>query len=181
MKSGSRGWGWGRGPRGGHVPSPTVVSRSTTSWGHCRGLWHRHHPSPAAPHRHKRQCSRSPALPPPVFEGTFARRARHPNQGSGHPSQCLTPKHHSSAGSLTAAVSGAHVWAEWLHYPCLLGGSPTRGPKNGERGGQLGKRGETLPRALTHSLSGRPRSPQRHKATRSKGAKAQPHVHLCKS
>ena len=23
-----------------------------------------------------------------------------------------------SRGYLTSAVSGAHVWAEWLHYPC---------------------------------------------------------------
>ena len=28
-------------------------------------------------------------------EGTFARRTRHPNECSGHLSQCFTPKHHS--------------------------------------------------------------------------------------
>ena len=30
-----------------------------------------------------------------VLAGTFARRARHPNECSGHLSQCFTPKHHS--------------------------------------------------------------------------------------
>ena len=29
---------------------------------------------------------------------------------------------HSVVGCLTLAVSGAHMWAEWLHHPYLLGG-----------------------------------------------------------
>ena len=30
------------------------------------------------------------------------------------------------SGCLTPAVSGAHLWAEWLHHPYLLGGPHTR-------------------------------------------------------
>ena len=32
-------------------------------------------------------------------------------------------------GCHTPAISGAHVWAEWLHHPCLLGG-PYTGTKS---------------------------------------------------
>ena len=58
----------------------------------------------------------------------------------------ITPS--SSPGYLTRAVSGAHVWAAWLHQPCLFGGLQHRDKK-------MGKRGETLPGApgaLTYSL-----------------------------
>ena len=35
---------------------------------------------------------------------------------------------HSVVGCLTPAVSGAHMWVAWLHYPCLL-----RGPHAGTK------------------------------------------------
>ena len=34
-----------------------------------------------------------------------------------------------SSGCLTPAISGAHMWEEWLHHPCLLGG-PHMGTKS---------------------------------------------------
>ena len=70
-----------------------------------------------------------------------ARRARHPNQCSGHLSQCFTPKHTS-------------LLQPRLPHPCGLGGprvggmatsplpsrgSPTRGQKMGKRGANRGK------------------------------------------
>ena len=72
------------------------------------------------------------------------RRARHPNPWSGHPSQCLTPKHHS-------------LLQPRLPDPCRLGGprvggmatsplpsrgSPDMGTKNGKKWGQLENRGK---------------------------------------
>ena len=45
-----------------------------------------------------------------VNEGPFARRVRtYFGFGLSLRRGCLTP-----------AVSGAHMWAEWLHHPCLL-------------------------------------------------------------
>ena len=54
----------------------------------------------------------------------------HPNQCSGHLSQCFNPNPHSLLQPRlpTPAVSGAHVWAEWRHHPCLL-----EGPQHGDR------------------------------------------------
>ena len=46
----------------------------------------------------------------------------------------------SSPGYLTPAVSGAHVWAEWLHHPCLLG------VKKWGKGGPTGKLGGNFAR-----------------------------------
>ena len=46
----------------------------------------------------------------------------------------ITPS--SSPGYLTPAVSGAHMRAEWLHHPCLLGG-----PQHGDK--KWGKMGTT--------------------------------------
>ena len=86
----------------------------------------------------------------PCHEGMCARCTRgapgiqinvlaiHPNALPPNP----TPS--SSPGYVTPAVSGAHMWAEWLHHPCLLGGSPTRVRKWGKGGGGKGK---TLPGA----------------------------------
>ena len=55
----------------------------------------------------------------------------------------ITPA--SSPGYLTAAVSGAHVWAEWLHHPCLLGG-PQHGDNKWEKKGDNGEnRGKCFP------------------------------------
>ena len=42
----------------------------------------------------------------------------------------------SSPEYLASAISGAHVWAEWPHHPCLL-----RGPQHGYQ--KWGKRGTT--------------------------------------
>ena len=50
----------------------------------------------------------------------------------------ITPS--SSPGYLTPAVSGAHVWAEWLHHPCLPGG-PQHGDKKWGKRGTIGKIG----------------------------------------
>ena len=47
----------------------------------------------------------------------------------------ITPS--SSPGYLSPAVSGAHVRAERLHHPCLLGG-PQHGDQNWEKGGTHG-------------------------------------------
>ena len=93
-------------------------------------------------------------------EGTFAQRtpgARAPgiqiNGPATHPNALppnITPS--SSPGSLTPAVSGAHVWAGWLHHLCLLGGSQTRGQKMRKKGGQLGgNRGELCPARPAHA------------------------------
>ena len=83
--------------------------------------------------------------------------ARHPNQCSAiHPNALpphITPS--SIPGYLTPAISGAHVWADWLHHPCLLGGPQQGDKKWGKRGTTGGKYGETLPGApgaLTSSL-----------------------------
>ena len=69
----------------------------------------------------------------------------------------ITPS--SSPGHRTPAVSGAHVWAEWLHHPCLLGG-PQQGDKKWEKrettGRRKGKRLPGAPGALTHSLQVNP-------------------------
>ena len=73
------------------------------------------------------------------WEGTFARRAPgiqinvlaiYPNALPPN----ITPS--SSPGYLTPAVSGAQVWAEWLHHPCLLGG-----PQHGDIWGKGGTTG----------------------------------------
>ena len=52
----------------------------------------------------------------------------------------------SSPGYPTPAVSGAHVGAEWLHPPCLLGGPQHGDKKLGKRGENWGKKGENLAR-----------------------------------
>ena len=53
----------------------------------------------------------------------------------------LYPKHHppSSPGYLTLAVLGAHVFAEWLHHHCLLGGPQQGGKKWGGKGDNRGE------------------------------------------
>ena len=75
-----------------------------------------------------------------ALEGTFARRARHPNQCSGPLSP---PKHHSLLRP--RLPNPCHAWEEWLHHPCLLG--PQHRYKKWERGVTTGKIGETLPSA----------------------------------
>ena len=55
----------------------------------------------------------------------------------------ITPS--SSPSYLALAVSGAHVWAEGLYHPCLLGG-PQHGDKKRGKGGTAGKRGGNLAR-----------------------------------
>ena len=71
-------------------------------------------------------------------------RARRPNACSPvHPNALppnITPS--SSPGYLTPAVLGAHVWAQWLHHPCLLGGPQHGDKKGGKRGTTGGKFGD---------------------------------------
>ena len=77
----------------------------------------------------------------PTTEGTFARHAGirinflaiYPNAFPPN----ITPS--SSPGYLTPAISGARVWAGWLHYPCLLRDPQHGGKKRGERGTTGGK------------------------------------------
>ena len=95
------------------------------------------------------------------FEGTFARRPPGArgiliNVPTIHPNALppnITPS--ASPGYLTPAVWGAHVWAEWLHHPCLLGG-PQQGDKKWGKGGTTGKIGGNFAqrawRANVHSL-----------------------------
>ena len=69
-------------------------------------------------------------------------------------SQCFTPDHHSLLQPrlpLTPAVSGAPVWAEWLHHPCRLGGPQHGDKKWRKRGDDRGKIG--APGAITYSHS----------------------------
>ena len=47
------------------------------------------------------------------------------HQFSCHLSQCFTPKHHSLLQS-RLPNPWAHMWAELLHHPCVLG-FPTKG------------------------------------------------------
>ena len=73
-------------------------------------------------------------------EGTFVQRAPgapgiHINVPSIYPNALppnITPS--SSPGYLSPAVSRAQVWAEWLHYPCHLGGPQHEDKKWGKMG-----------------------------------------------
>ena len=106
--------------------------------------------------------ARRPGAPPfiPSRLGGYICRARprHPHQCPGHPSQCLTPKHHpllQPRPPLTPAVSGAHLRANGCITPAFPG-SPTRGQKMGKKGdNRWGNRGNPwpgAPGALTYFL-----------------------------
>jgi|Transcript_68884 hypothetical protein len=89
-------------------------------------------------------------------EGAFARRAPHPNQCPGDPSQCFGPQHPSLLQPRLPhprRLGGPNEQAEWLHRPCLRGG-PKHGDKKMERktGDNLENRGRALPGALLSSL-----------------------------
>ena len=97
---------------------------------------------------------------PRSLEGTFTRRASgapgiqirvpaiHPNALPPN----ITPS--SNPGCLASAVSGAHVWAEWLRHACLLGG-PQHGDKKwgkwGDNWGTIRKFLRSASGALTYS------------------------------
>ena len=84
----------------------------------------------------------------PCIEGTFARRR--PNQCSGHPSQCFTPKHHSLLQPRLPnprRLGGPLVGRNCYSTPAFSG-VPNTGTRNGEKGGQLGEdRGKLAQRA----------------------------------
>ena len=86
----------------------------------------------------------------PNIEGTFARRARHPNQCSGHPPQCFTPKRHSLLRPrlLNPCRLGGPRVGGMAASPLPSRGSPTRGQKMGERGDNWGKIGGKLARRV---------------------------------
>ena len=76
-------------------------------------------------------------------------RARHPNQCSGHLSQCITPEHHSLLQprlSNPCCLGGPRVGGMASSH-CPLGG-PQHGDKKWEKGGTTGENwGKTLPGA----------------------------------
>ena len=72
-----------------------------------------------------------------------AQSTRHPNQSSGHPSQCSTPKHHSLLQPRLpdpCHLRGPRVGG-MATSPLPSRGSPTRGQKMGKRGGNWGEIG----------------------------------------
>ena len=69
-------------------------------------------------------CLAASAYTSSDLEGTFARRAQHPNECSGHLSQCFTPKHHPSSDPGTLSTSTLYDCWEANNFPFF---PPTNG------------------------------------------------------